>query len=263
MSKICIGLFGFIRNPINYMIFNRFKNMLPTNCNIDIFITCPNKINEYDDDTDIIDVNSEIMEDICVAFGDSNVYVDIYKYEPITFIKKVRDLSLPDYTTFPIYRVFSQHFSISRLCNNIIKHTEENNINYNMIILTRFDILPGIKSLGYLTEGITHNNMYIWRRCPYSSDSDAEDCIIISSIKGINALCGLYEDAEKREIHIYENLVPEIILGRYLNTFNSIVKLPQDGIILELSPSRHVKYTDSAKKYLEYLLEKYKTHLSR
>jgi hypothetical protein len=257
MARICIGFFGFIRNSINYEIFNQFKQLLPANSILDIFITCPNKVNEYDDPLSIIDMHSEIIKDIRAAFGTCNVYVDIYEYDPLIFIKKVRNLRLPDYTSYPIYRVFSGHFSISRLCRNITNFARDNHINYKNIILTRFDIIPGVKSLGNLLEHVDENNIHIWRRCPYSSDTDAEDRIIISSMKGVHALADLYENGNTRGIDIYETLVPENILGKYLTTFPNLIKLPQDGIKMELSPSIKVKYSGNTRDYMNSMLKKY------
>ena len=257
MKRICIGLFGFIRNPINYAVFKRFRSLLPDECIIDIIITCPNKINEYDHDTDTIDENSEIMEDIRVAFGDCNVYIDVFEYNPLIFVKRVKELGLPDYTSFPSYRVLSQHFSISSLSNNICYHVQDNNIQYDSIILTRFDIIPGVRSLGQLLEQVRENTIHNLRRCPYASDLHSEDRIIISSMNGVRALCGLYECAKDRVPDIYEDLVPEIIIGKYIRSYDNLSVLPQEGIILEHSPSKEVKYTDNAKNYLEQLLDKY------
>jgi len=249
LRRICIGFFGFIRNPLNIIDFNRFKDLLPDKYMVDIIISCPNKINEYD--TDVITL--ETMKQLS-ALNESNVYIDLYDYDPIVFIKRVRDIGLPDYINFPSYRVFSQHFSISRLCKNILKYSQENHIEYDNIILTRMDILPGVKSLGNLLEQRNENIIHIWRRHPYVSNSDAEDRIIISSIQGIRVLCDLYDSGP---IHrcLYDPIVPEIILGKYLSLFNNLVLLPQDGIILELSPSISIKYSHSAKHYLEQLLK--------
>jgi hypothetical protein len=249
LKRICIGFFGFIRNPLNMIDFNRFRDLLPNKYILDVIISCPNKINEYD--TDVITL--ETMNQLS-AFNECNVYIDLYDYDPIVFIKRVRDIGLPDYTTFPSYRVCSQHFSISRLCKNILKYSQENHIEYDHIILTRMDILPGVKSLGNLLEQRHEHIIHIWRRYPYVSNSDAEDRIIISSIQGIHALCGLY-DSGLRHCCLYTPIVPEIILGKYLSLFNNLVLLPQDGIILEHSPSISVKYSDRAKHYLEELLK--------
>ena len=245
LKRVCIGFFGFIRNPLNETDFNRFRQLLPENCVIDIIISCPNKINEYDDHI----INLDTINKLHSAFNSCNVNIDLYEYDPVVFIKRVRELGLPDYTSFPIYRIFSQHFSISRLCKNILKYSK----HYDTIILTRMDILPGVSSLGNLLE--PHENvMYLWRRYPYTSDIYAEDRIIISSIDGVRTLSDLYDSGPKN-VFIYEDLCPENILGKYLSSFNNLVILPQEGVKLELSPSMNVKYSKFSKDYLEGLLK--------
>jgi hypothetical protein len=254
MKRICIGFFGFIRTPINRDIFNSFRSLLPDSCTIDIVISCPNKINEYDD---IIINSSVILEDIRAACNGCNVYIDAYEYDPLIFIKKVQELGLPDYTTYPSYRVFSMHFSISRLCKNIINISLENHIHYDSIILTRFDIIPGVTSLGCLLNQVTEHAIYIWRRCPYVSDVHAEDRIIISSMSGVHALCNLYGFSVDSQF--YTPLVSENIIGKYLHLCNNLILLPQDGISLNLPPSIHVKYSDASKNYLLQLLDRQAT----
>jgi hypothetical protein len=256
-SRICIGFFGFIRIPITYEIFYEFKKSLPDNSTIDIFITCPNKVNEYDSDTEVINTESQIIRDLQSVFKDCNVYVDIYPYEPLIFIKKSRDLGLPDYTTFPTYRVFSQHYSISKLSTNITKFARNNNIYYKSVILTRFDIIGGVKLFSHFIENVDKNIMYIWRH-PYenSPDSQAEDRIIISSIEGVEVLCNLYEGSDKSR-DIYSMLYPEIILAKYVSLFPHIRMLPQDNIQIILSPFKVVKYSPFNKSLMNHLLEIY------
>ena len=256
-ARICIGFFGFIRIPITYEIFHEFKKSLPDNSTIDIFITCPNIVNEYDSDTETINTESQIIGDLQSVFKGCNVYIDIYPYEPLIFIKKSRDLGLPDYTTFPTYRIFSQHYSISRLSRNITKLARDNNYYYKSVILTRFDIIGGVKSFSHLIENVDKNTMYIWRP-PYanSPDSEAEDRIIISSTEGIEVLCDLYEgDGKPRDI--YGALYPEIILAKHISLFPHIKMLPQDTIQIIFSPSRWVKYSPFNKSNMNYLLEQY------
>jgi hypothetical protein len=258
MKRVCIGFFGFIRNPIDHDVFTRFRKLLPDICIIDIVVSSPNKINEYDDDNNTIDTNSEIVENMRSVFGNCNVYIDLYEYNPLIFIKRVRELGLSDYTDYPTYRIFSQHFSLSRLCKHI---TQKNKPVYDTILLTRFDIFPSINSLGSLLDQVREDTIHIWRRVPYASDVDAEDRIIISSMNGVHNLCDLYDGALIKDPNIYVRLIPEIILGKYLRTCN-LRLLPQEGISFNASPSIHVKYSDTAKKYMEHLLTKYSDVLS-
>jgi hypothetical protein len=256
-SRICIGFFGFIRIPITYEIFHEFKKSLPNNSIIDIFITCPNKVNEYDSDTEIIDIESKIIRDLYSVFRDCNLYIDIYPYEPFLFIKKSRDLGLPDYTTFPTYRIFSQHYSISRLSTNITKFARNNNLYYKSVILTRFDIIGGVKSFSHLIENIDKNIMYIWRLLYVNSpDSEAEDRIIISSIEGIDILRDLYEGGDKSK-DIYSALYPEMILAKYVSLFPYIRMLPQNNIQILFSPFKLVKYSPFNRSHMNQLLELY------
>lgn len=257
MTRVCIGLFGFIRNPIDDVSFNQFKKLLPDNATIDVFVTSPNTINEYNDNN-IISEYSPVFLDMKKTFNGCNVYIDVYEYEPLVFIKKVDDLGLAQYLHWPTYRVLSQHYSISRLCNNIILHSEKKNFEYDIVILTRHDMIPGVMSLGDGLNNIDKNVMYIWRKNTLPKALVAEGRFILSGMAGINALCNLYEYGyNTNDINIYEDTQPETIMGRYLSQLFNLNLLIQDGIDLPVSPSIDVKYSEYSKNFTLMLLDKY------
>ncbi len=240
--NICLGFFGFIRNNISYDNIISFIKLLPPNSTIDVYINTPNRFSEFDNE---ILTNYNISNYIKILYDINqikNIYINIYEYNPFIFIQKALDFKLPNknmYNNIYPFRILSLHYSISTLCSFIIN----NNKHYDTHILTRFDILPSITSLGDCINIIPENNIYIWRTIPYRSKDDAEDRIIIGSNKSINILSTLYFSDIYNIYHLNpENFNSEKIIGTYIKTQN-IITLEQNNIVIGMSPSLQIKYT--------------------
>lgn len=248
--NICLGFFGFTRQLINHEMFINFIKLLPNGSNIDIFISCPSKLDEIQTGDEINDV--EFKTHMANVFKDCPVFINTYKYNPHDYIQKTRILEIPDYiTTKRIYsfRILSLHFSISLLSNIIYDYTIKENKNYDKIILTRFDIFPTIESFGDCLTQTLEPTIHIWRTCPYKSSTDAEDRVIITNILGLEKIRNLYTIYDNlncyRTFSISNNdFYSEHIIGTYLKSFDNIVLLPQDNIRVGLSSYRNVKYSN-------------------
>ena len=244
--NLCLGFFGFIRTLITPSEFNRFLELLPNNSTLDIFISCPNKINELDSDTLVL--NTDIFtEDMYDIFKNRNIYVNLYRYIPDIFREKSRNLKLPDFSNesrmFP-YRIFSLHSSISKLSKFILNHIDTNTIIYDNIILTRFDIFNSIQSFGTILDTTNTNNVYLWRN--HSDTIYAEDKILITSIHGLKKLANLYESINSETVDtLCSEICSEVIIGKYMKSFDDIILKYQEGICIGLSPFIHVKYEES------------------
>ena len=258
--NICLGFFGFTRKMITSDDFTKFMKILPPDSNIDIFICCPSKMDEILDDT--ID-EVKFKEYIQTVFKNKLINFKFYEYDPFEFIIKSRKIYLPDYiinTKLYTFRILSLHFSISLLSTTIHEHMIKENKEYDSIILTRFDIFPLIQSLGDCLMRGKEPVIYIWRTCPYNSIDDAEDRIIITSKYGLEKLKNLYNIYDSIPYYksfdiSIDNFYPEYIIGKYLNRFDEILKLPQKDIILGLSPYMNAKYSSNNTNHYNRLLE--------
>jgi len=258
--NICLGFFGFARQLITHEMFLHFTKLLPIGSNIDIFISCPSKLDEIQTGDEINEV--EFKTHMANVFQDCPVFINFYKYTPCDYIKKTRMLEIPDYiTTKRIYsfRILSLHYSISLLSNMIYDYTIKENKKYDKIILTRFDIFPSIQSLGICLTQTLEPTIHIWRTCPYKSSTDAEDRIIIMNILGLEKVKNLYNIYDTlnyyREFDINNNdFYSEHIIGKYLKSFNDIVVLPQENISIGLSSFIDIKYNNN--EYFKKLIDK-------
>lgn len=262
MVNLALGFFGFMRKFITPEAFESFQNIHP-DCDIDIYISCPNKFNEYDENT--IDEES-FRENLQTIFKKCHIYINIYTYDPFIFIKRIKELALPDYTDVPTYRVLSQHFSIGELSKYITNTSQKNDIIYDNVILTRMDMFLSLKIDSQLLKNHNKDIIYIYRTVPYVSRTDAEDRVILSSLLGISKLTNLYylNNVEKETIkNIYLEPYPERILCKFIEMFHDIRKAPQHGIstCLDINPGGCMKYTDKAKNLLSKLLKEYEESL--
>lgn len=248
--NICLGFFGFVREKINYEQFVNFKKLLPPNSIIDVFVSCPSIVDELTNE----EINYEsFINEMTDIFKNSSIYVNLYKYEPFIHIDKTRKLNIPDFITnhnLYSFRVVSLTFSIDVLSTFIHKHIIEENKNYDNIILTRFDLFNTIKSFGDCLI-YPENGMRIIR----DVNLHAEDRIIITKKIGLEKLTNLYKiyDIEYHSLCITnEEFFVERILLKYLNTFNDIVLLKQENLVIGLSTRFHDKYNkhDFFKKIL-------------
>jgi hypothetical protein len=236
--KICLGFFGFIRSFITKSDFEYFKKILPSNSIIDIIVSCPDKLGEFDTESS----SETIYKTLNEIFIGHTIEIYLYSYNPSKFVEKQEELKLPFFsseTQFYSYRILSLQNSISELCKKIK--------NYDISIITRFDLFSTIRTLGNVNFNNIQKTIYIWRTTPYESEEDAEDRIIISSQDGIDKLSYLYDSAHEH-LEIYSVLTSEKILGKYLNSFTDLIKEKQSGIEIGLSRFLSEKYGNSFRK---------------
>ena len=256
--KICLGFYGFIRTHITRENVILFLNTLPSNRVIDIYISTPNRFNEFDSET--------ITENIIIEYTNvfknipqiKNIFIKVYEYDPRIFILKSQEYNLPFknvYNNIYPFRILSCHYSMSMLCSFI----KDNGILYDTNIITRFDIFSSIKSFGNCVHVMTENIGYIWRTIPYESKDDAEDRIIIGSHSIINAISHLYNNNIYNIYHTEDpyNFTIERILGSYLKLFKDIVLLDQSKIDMGVSPTIYDKYTHEFDNKCNNLLAMY------
>ena len=144
--KIAFGIFGFIRIDIFKNEWLKFLEIFKNkDIIIDMYICVPTILNEFDDNdnVDFEYIKKTLLKEKII----NNVYIKEYIYNANTFIKKSKEYNYvfktTDHYLYP-YRILSLFSSISNLSNEIIK----SNIEYDFIILSRFDMLSLIKSIG-------------------------------------------------------------------------------------------------------------------
>ena len=242
MLKICLGLFGMIRKKINHDDFINFVKLLPRESSIDIFITCCNKYSEFDsNDIDIDSFTTEIND----IFKGYYTNINVYKYEPEIYINRTQQLNYKQFgerTNMHPYRIMSLHDCISKLSKNITDYAKNTNTIYDNVILTRIDMINGISSFGNILNQTNENNIYLYRDPTVYGHEMGEDRVIISSSKGIKILQNLYESHEALNIDEHE-FSSEQIITIYLKQFETEINLQiQNGIIMEFSPFKDIKY---------------------
>ena len=242
--KILLGFFGFIRKLITVDEIINFKKLIPSNATIEVCINCPNKINEFSNDN----ISDETIQSLRNIFSSSDIKIadfTIFEYTPQKYVSKAKSKNFPFQTEsvklYP-FRIFSLFDGISTLCQNMI-----NQSIYDVYILTRFDLLKDIHSLGNCIINTNDTNIHIWRTSPYCSITDADDRLIISSFYGIKILTQLYNFIDVLD---YDDTTfwTEKIMGKFLITHEDLQKNPLQDVIINLSCNIYKKYSDDMNK---------------
>jgi hypothetical protein len=181
------------------------------------------------------------------------VNIKTFKYQPYRFIEEAAKLKYNFLTTKNVYthRLLSLHFNISELSKYILDSSEE----YDFTILTRYDMLSQIKGFGDIYRFKEPNTIFLWRTCPYVSNEDAEDRIIVTSKLGLEKLSSLYHDHTCLQIQD-NDCYSEKIIGKQLNLYKELIKREQN-IVMELSPFMHIKYSQEFNHKCDELLHNY------
>jgi hypothetical protein len=129
------------------------------------------------------------------------------------------------------------------LTKNISDHIEKTGVDYDNVILTRFDMLPRISSFGDILHTKNIDNFYVYRNPAVYGDKMVEDRMMIVSSKHVGKLQGLYESHETLGLH-QDVFWAENILKEYLKQFPDVNMVVQEGVEMELSPFKDVKYED-------------------
>jgi hypothetical protein len=257
MKKIAIGFYGFMRKIPEKKIIDNFLNFFEDSI-FDIYYNCPNIFDEFDET--IIDFE-EIKKNYNDLFDNlliKNKYLKFIEYNPKDFIVKAKECNYPfknNSTNLYSFRILSTCKSI----NDIAIFINENSMKYDLIILTRFDIIELIVSIGNVTNTIFKNNIMLWRTTPYISFNDAEDRIIFCSKEAINKLVNLYDSTDSiiKKIESMDKFYTETIIRIFYNSFEDIIKLPQSNVNIILSKNIGNKYSIEFQNNCYKLLEKY------
>jgi hypothetical protein len=254
--RFCLGFFGMIRIQVTRENFLHFMRLFPANSKVDVFITCCNRPSEMHENVEL-DINNftQIMHDI---FVDCPVHIHMYPYEPHIYIKRTQKLGYKQYdevTKMHPYRTMSLHHCFSMLTRNISDHIAKTGVDYDNVILTRFDMLSRISSFGDILHTKNVDNFYVYRNPEVYGDKMVEDRMIIVPSNHVGKLQGLYDSHEtlglRQDVFWAENILKE-----YLKQFPDICLMVQEGVEMEFSPFKDVKYEDYFLEFQNYFINK-------
>lgn len=234
--KVAIGIFGFIRENIYDNEWLKFFEMFKDkDLKIDIYVCTPNILHEFENDV----VNFEYIKDTLLKNPIiENVFIKDYKYDPQVFINKSKELNLVCKTSDNLYpyRIISLFSSIS----NVSKEILNSNIEYDFYILTRFDMLKLIYSIG------TDYEIYKEKSSIYGYSvlhNFIEDRIIITGELGLTKLSNLYETYHTIENIRNTQFISEHILRTYLLQFTPELNIYYNRNVSIGTGNIHIKYT--------------------
>lgn len=244
--KIALGIFGFIRDDIYVnswlSFFERLKSDSDAKASgdikIDIYLCTPNILREFDGDI----VNFEYIKDTLMKNPMiENVFIRDYKYDPQVFINKSKELNLPYKTPDNLYpyRILSLFSSISNASKEIL----QSNIEYDFTILTRFDMLKLVYSIGADLEIYKDKSAIYGYR---ADNSQIEDRFIITGVVGLTKLSKLYETYHNHTPIVNigdEPFVSEFKLRSYLLQFSPELNIYYNGNIILGLGDTYSKYT--------------------
>jgi thymidylate kinase len=169
-----------------------------------------------------------------------NVFIRDYKYEPQIFINQANDLNLARKTADNLYpyRIISLFSAISK----ISKEIREACVEYDFVILTRFDMLKLVYSIGAVTDYELYKDksaIFGYRQ----DTSQIEDRLIITGEVGLEKLANLYDTYHKIENIATTQFVAEYILRSYLLQYADELNIYYNSNIILGLGNRHHKYT--------------------
>ena len=233
--KIALGIFGFIRDDIYVnswlSFFERLKSDSDAKASgdikIDIYLCTPNILREFDGDI----VNFEYIKDTLMK----NPMIEN------VFINKSKELNLPYKTPDNLYpyRILSLFSSISNASKEIL----QSNIEYDFTILTRFDMLKLVYSIGADLEIYKDKSAIYGYR---ADNSQIKDRFIITGVVGLTKLSKLYETYHNHTPIVNigdEPFVSEFKLRSYLLQFSPELNIYYNGNILLGLGDTYSKYT--------------------
>ena len=244
--KIAIGIFGFIRENIydnEWLSFFKLfadasaADAADTDIKIDVYIRTPDILHEFEKDmVDFEYIRTTLLKNPMIE----NVFIRDYKYEPQIFINQANDLNLARKTVDNLYpyRIISLFSAISKISNFI----READIEYDFVVLTRFDMLKLVYSIGAVADYELYKDksaIFGYRQ----DTSQIEDRLIITGEVGLEKLANLYDTYHKIENIATAQFVSEYILRSYLLQYANELNIYYNSkIILGLGNTHH-KYT--------------------
>jgi hypothetical protein len=239
--KIAIGIFGFIRENIydnEWLSF--FKLFAASDIKIDVYIRTPDILHEFEKDmVDFEYIRTTLLKNPMIE----NVFIRDYKYEPQIFINQANDLNLARKTADNLYpyRIISLFSAISNISKEI-REASVAGVAYDFVILTRFDMLKLVYSIGAAADYELYKDksaIFGYRQ----DTSQIEDRLIITGEVGLEKLANLYDTYHKIENIATAQFVSEYILRSYLLQYADELNIYYNSkIILGLGNTHH-KYT--------------------
>ena len=241
--KIAIGIFGFIRENIydnEWLSFFKLfadASAADTDIYLDVYIRTPDILHEFEKDmVDFEYIRTTLLKNPMIE----NVFIRDYKYEPQIFINQANDLNLARKTADNLYpyRIISLFSAISKISNEI----RDADIEYDFVVLTRFDMLKLVYSIGAVADYELYKDksaIFGYRQ----DTSQIEDRLIITGEVGLEKLANLYDTYHKIENIATAQFVSEYILRSYLLQYANELNIYYNSkIILGLGNTHH-KYT--------------------
>jgi hypothetical protein len=222
--NIAVCFNGFLRN-LEYIkrikdIPKIFSSDIDT---LTVYYSCPTKIEETDKECFDKDYVLGLFKE--QETDKIKVNISFRDYDKNMFVEKAKQLGLPyiTNTSFHSHRIVSCFYGQSESAKLI------NDKNYNFIIITRIDVINGIKSIGNMfdNKSILKNEAYIWRTIPYISAGDlayhSEGRFFVASNECVDILKELYNKLEEMRIPP-ESFGDEIVVGVLFNLHENIQK---------------------------------------
>ena len=287
--KVAIGFYGFIRTKITRDNVSNFMKLFPSDTTFDIYINCPNKLKEFDEEQfNIIEMKKELYE--IFNFPNTNIgKINLYQYDPFVYINKSQILQFPYYIDSKVYfccpfRILSLHYGISNICKLI----SIQNINYDLII-EKFYLIENKNNIDFcniiqdclkynifntntniLNEVIScyqdiFNNIYKYYIIGYFFESYLDKYNkIISKIKLINDESSSLIDEnnyfKNKKDQIYILLIKDFLLELLSNFFLNIFKIYDIPLNINSNNNSSIKLFEKITNNLDNLIDIYNLH---
>jgi hypothetical protein len=250
--KVAICFYGFLRELYSSeLVKNYLNNILYNNIElIDIYYACPNKLSELSNE-----LNEEEKINVTHTLNSINVNYEIYDYNPNIFIEDIHKNNINLYSNITNQispRLLSMFYGIKKSVELLQKST----INYDRVIVTRFDLLNSIQNINKNNNYID-DSIYILRTSPYRvnfgrfvNNFHAEDRIFFGSKNIILKLTNIYDFIKSNWDD--NNAYAEKLLYDFYKNENIEIKYNEDYILETV-----LKYKQINNEYTDYYNKMY------
>jgi len=145
--KYALCLHGYFQNPklridmntVNFIEDNIIKNILTTGHTVDLFI---HTFDLKSKDNIIKKYGKYIIDDTCVLFEQQKPGFEQFNFsdENKEYLKKINDLNYKRHWSYNFRSVLSSMYGRDNVIKLALKYSKNNNVNYDLIISTRFDL---------------------------------------------------------------------------------------------------------------------------
>jgi hypothetical protein len=261
--KIAFCLYGFARIIHQSEHINTFlKKSFDGQDEIDIYWYCPNTI----DSKEKIEIDESNLINIFKETKARKITIKFYKYDPTRFYDKVIKLGFSkaqiSKNEITVSRKFSTMYHISKSIELAKRIIEEENLNYDYILLTRNDYIGHIENYG-IPRGEIKEGIFCFRTSPYRTSYeqtrlegllDTDDRCFFGSQVYMIELAKLYDSLDI--LFKSENLNTEsTITSFFFEKFGKEKCYCLDNLVF----NRHFKFQGNrnvSQEELNYYLEK-------